>query len=400
MEKAILPNGIKVLYTHKKGAAVVVEVMAKVGSNDETDTERGISHFLEHLLFEGTTKRPTNKEITNEIEKIGGDFNAYTTNERTCYHIKVLQKHFPIAVEILADIVQNPLFREKDINREKNVVLKEIDMVNDEPRFYQWILFQKALYQKCHAKYPTYGDKNIIKRLTPENIRQYFQKWYYPKNMVVSIVGDVPRWKQEVTKKFILNNKIQAQHQLVAEPPAVKVIKKVEKRSTTNTYLILGFKTVPRTHEDAYALEVINGILGRGQSGRMFSEIRVKRGLAYDVGTQHVAEVNFGYFAVYATIDKKNISLVQKVIQEELDSLQQVSELDVAESKTFIEGNYLLELDEPQKLADSILFWELTGSAELLGKFIGRIKKVTTTDVQRVAQKYFKNHTLAIVEGK
>ncbi len=400
MEKAILPNGIKVLYTHKKGAAVVVEVMVKVGSNDETDTERGISHFLEHLVFEGTTKRPSNKEITNEIEKIGGDFNAYTTNERTCYHIKVLQKHFPIAVEILADILQNPLFRENDINREKNVVLKEIDMVNDEPRFYQWILFQKALYQKCHTKYPTYGDKDTIKRLTTENLRQYFRKWYHPRNMVVSIVGDVPQWKQKVAKRFSLKTGIHARHQLVAEPRAVKAIKAVERRSIANTYMILGFKTIPRTHADAYVLEVINGILGRGQSGRMFSEIRVKRGLAYDVGTQHVAEMNFGYFAVYATIDKKNISLVQNVVREELDSLRKVSELDVAEAKTFIEGNYLLELEEPQKLADSILFWELTGSAELLGKFIGRIKKVTTKDVRRVAQKYFRNHTLAIVEGK
>ena len=400
MKKVVLPNGITILHTPKTGASVVVEVMIKVGSNDETPAERGISHFLEHILFEGTVKRPTNREITNEIEKIGGDFNAYTTNERTCYHIKVLRKYFPIAVEILADILQNPLFRKNDIDREKNVVLKEIDMVNDEPRFYQWILLQKTLYQKYPTKYPTYGDKAIINALTSQKIKTYFQKWYYPHNMVISVVGNVPQWKKEIAQHFTLKERSHARHQRVPEPPATKPGEIKERRSTANTYSVLGFKTVSRTHPDAYVLEVINGILGRGQSGRMFSEIRVKRGLAYDVGTQHVAEVNFGYFAIYATIDRKNIALVKRVILEELATLKKVSAQDVAEAKTFIEGNYSLEMEEPQKLADSLLFWEQAKNAELMSQFVTRIKKVTARDIRRVVEKYFKNYTLAVVEGK
>ena len=113
MKKVVLPNGLTVLYHPKKGNSVVVEVMVKVGSSHEKNTERGIAHFFEHILFEGTKKRPTNKEISNEIERIGGDFNAYTSNERTCFYAKVLRKHFPIAVEVLADILQNPLLREE-----------------------------------------------------------------------------------------------------------------------------------------------------------------------------------------------------------------------------------------------------------------------------------------------
>ena len=118
MQKLTLPNGIKVLFEKKQGNAVVIQVMVKVGSNDEAKSERGISHFLEHMLFEGTVKRPNNWEISNEIEKIGGDFNAYTTSERTCYYIKVLKKHFSTAVEILADIFQNSIFKEEHIVKE------------------------------------------------------------------------------------------------------------------------------------------------------------------------------------------------------------------------------------------------------------------------------------------
>ncbi len=400
MQKVTLPNGLTIIFKRKKGKAIVIEAMVKVGSNDEEPSRRGISHFLEHMVFEGTAKRPSNMAISNEIEKIGGEFNAYTTNERTCYHIKVLQRHFPIAVEILADILQNPLFQPKDIRREKRVVLKEIDMINDEPRFYQWILFQQALFRKFPARYPTYGTRKTVRSLAREQVIRFFRQYYRPNNIVLAITGDVKNWKAEVQRKFQFLKAAVPHKRLPAEPVMKKSMRRKEKRSIANTYVVLGFRTVPRTNADAYALEVINGILGRGQSGRMFSEIRVKRGLAYDVGTQHVAEVNFGYFAVYATIDRKKLSTVQSVILEELKKLENISEEDLKESQDFIEGNYLLGLEDPQKLADQLLFWEHAKNAELLGTFIGKIKRVTVADVQRAAKKYFKNYALAVVEGR
>ncbi len=395
-----MPNGLSLIFEHKKGKAVVVEVMVRVGSNNEALSERGISHFLEHILFEGTTSRPTNREISNEIEKIGGDFNAYTTNERTCFYVKVLRKHFSIAVEILADILQHPLFREKDINKEKKVVIKEIDMVNDEPRYYQWVLLQKHLFEKHPAKYPTYGDKKVINGLNQAKVAAYFRKHYVPNNMVVSIVGGVKNWRKEIEQKFVFKKGTLPVNAVVHEPPASAPKERRERKKIANTYMIMGFKTVPRTHQDMYTLEVINGILGRGQSGRMFSEIRGKLGLAYEVGTQHVAEIKFGYFAVYATIDKKNIALVKKVILEELRKLKQVSEQDLQEAKDYIEGDYYLELEDGQKLADQILFWEQAKDARLMDTFIRRIKAVSQKDIKKVVDAYFKNYTLTILEGK
>lgn len=400
MEKVVLPSGLTVIYKHKPGNSVVVEVMAKVGSNDETAQERGISHFLEHILFEGTTKRPSNQKISNEIEKIGGDFNAYTTNERTCFHIKVLPKHFSIAVNVLADILQHSLLREKDIQKEKNVVLKEMDMVHDEPRYYQWVLFQQHLFQNHPSKYPTYGDRKVIKGLNRQKVVRFFQKYYHPSNMVVCIVGNAPHWKQEISSKLKLTRGKVTRPDIVPEELATKPQEKREKKKVASTYTIMGFKTCPRDHADAYVLEVINGILGRGQSGWMFTELRGKLGLGYEVGTQHVAERTYGYFAIYATIDKKNTTLVKSLMQTEIKKLQNVTPQDIQESKDFIEGSYSLDLEDSQKLADQILFWEQVQDAKVLEEFIPHIKKVSVADVKRVAQYYLKNPLFVVVEGK
>ncbi|MBI4981066.1 insulinase family protein [Candidatus Woesearchaeota archaeon] len=400
MHKITLQNGLKIIFEHKKSNSVVVQVLVKVGSDHESITERGISHFIEHLVFEGTTHRPTNWDLSNEIEKVGGSFNAYTTNERTCFYVKVLKKHFPLAVEILADILQNPLFNPKELEKEKNVVMKEIDLVNDEPRFYQWVLLQQNLFEKHPARYPTYGDKKVIKGLNQEKIKNYFHKYYAPSNMVISVVGDVKEWKKRIIEKFIGLKGQKVRPVKIVEPPATKTKEVKEKKDVANTYIVIGFKSVPRNHPDSYVLEVIDGILGRGQSGRMFTEIRGKKGLAYDVGTEHISDINFGYFAVYATINGKNVEKVKKLILDELGKLQKITLKDLNESKTFIEGDFYLDIEDNQKVADQLLLWEHAKDAELLNKFIPKIKKVTIGDVKRVAAKYFQYYTMAVIEGK
>ena len=174
--KLRLANGLEVYLISdpeaiQSGAVLTVQA----GSWQDPNQYPGVAHFLEHLLFEGTKKRPSNWAISREIEKVGGEFNAYTTNERTCFYVRVLKKHIDMAIEILADIMQNSLLRREDIEREKKVVLKEIDLVLDEPRFYQWILLQKSLFKKHPCRYPTYGDKKHIKNLNEEKIRKFLE---------------------------------------------------------------------------------------------------------------------------------------------------------------------------------------------------------------------------------
>ncbi|MDP3697960.1 MAG: pitrilysin family protein [Nanoarchaeota archaeon] len=400
MKKAILGNGLTVLYYPKKSNSVVVEVMINVGSCHEKSNERGISHFLEHLLFEGTSRRPSNKEISNEIERIGGDFNAYTSTGKTCFYAKVLRKHFSIAVDVLADILQNPLLREEDIKKEKNVVLKEIAMIYDEPRHYQWVLLQQNLFEKHPCKYPTYGDIKIIKALNRKKVQDFFQKHYLSNNMVISIVGDIPNWRKEIEKQFTSKKGKAVKTSFPAEPTLSKDKRILVKKKIFNTHLVLGFKTVSRLHADSYVLDVINGILGRGQSGKMFTEIRSIRGLAYDVGTQVLDEADFGYFAAYAIIDKKNISLVKDLMLKEIQSLKNVSENEVKEAQDFIEGDYLLEIEDTQKIADQLLFWQQVKDASAMKEYLKKIKKVTVADVKRAVEKYFKHYAQVVLEGK
>ncbi len=400
MHKVVLPNGLTVIFMPKPGASVVVEVMVRTGSNYELPHERGIAHFLEHILFEGTAKRPTNHEISNEIERIGGDFNAYTTNERTCFYVKVLKKHYPLAVDVLADIIFHPLLKPEHIKKEKNIVLKEIDMVFDEPKYRQWALLQKTLFQKHPCRLPVYGDRKVIKSLTRAKILAFYQKYYRPDNMVLAIVGDLPDWGELIKQHFGLRRENGVHLIVPTEPSETKTRVKTQSAKVVNTYVVMGFKTVPRNHPDAYALEVINGILGRGQSGRMFEEIRGKRGLAYDVGTQNIGEVTFGYFALYATIDKKNIEVVRKVMLEEVQRLKECADKDLQEAKEYIEGDYLLLLEDSQKMADHLLFWEHINDARLINDFVARIKKVTMGDVRRVVDTYFKNYTFVVLKGK
>ena len=202
MRKKVLGNGLTIIINKRPSQSVSIEAAVKVGSNDETKRIFGISHFIEHMLFEGTKKRPNSIIISNEIEKLGGELNAYTTNERTCFYIKVPKKHFGIALDILSDILQNPLLENKSIEKERKVILKEINMVNDQPRFYQWILFNKTLFQKHPAKNPVYGTIEAVKRITGKELAGYYKKHYLPNNTVISVVGDVSNAENQIAKKF------------------------------------------------------------------------------------------------------------------------------------------------------------------------------------------------------
>ena len=202
MQKYRLKNGTTIIFEKNSSKSVALEVMFKVGSNDENEKVSGISHFLEHMLFEGTKKRKNNKAIANEIEKYGGEFNAYTSADRTAYFIKIINKKFDIALDILSDMVANPLFANKFIKKEKDVIQKEINMVTDDPRQHQWILFQKNLFEKHPAKNPTYGTVKTIKYLNRNIIADYFENHYSPNNMIISVVGNVDNVKNKINRYF------------------------------------------------------------------------------------------------------------------------------------------------------------------------------------------------------
>ncbi|MBT4604420.1 insulinase family protein [archaeon] len=404
MKKHVLPSGITLLYEHKRGRSVSIQIMVGVGSNDEKAGQKGIAHMVEHLVFEGTNKRSRAKIIANEIESLGGDFNAYTTNWRTSYYIKVLNKHLPKAINILADILQNSIFRDEDFQRERKVVLKEIDMFFDDPKSSGWLELEKSLFKKNNCKCPSYGKKEDIKKFNRNKVYEFYKKNYIAQNLTIAISGDVSKYKQLVQKAFKEFPKGKpSKRPKVLETPLKRSFKKTRKKDYSSSYLLRGYPVVPRSHKDSYTLDIIAAILGKGQSGKLFSEIRGKRGLAYDIGIEHSAEVDFGYVVVFASASKKHLKEVQKLIQLEINKLQDSSHTtlkDLKDAKTYLEGDFLMDLDDPQKITDGLLFWQDIGQAKDMSQYIKKIKQVTLSDIKRVAKKYLRNHGTMILEGK
>ncbi len=397
--KKKLNNGLRIIFKKKNNNSVTLSVLVKTGSNYENKGEEGISHFIEHLLFEGTKKR-TSQEITNSIESLGGDMNAFTSHEATVYFITIPKKHFDIALDILSDMIQNPKFDSKIIEKERKVILEEINLHTDDPKVYQWILFLKNLYEKHPTRNPIYGDEKSMKSIKRQDILEYYNKYYCPNNMIISIVGNINNPLKKIEKSFskFKNRKIPKRN-IIKEPSNKNKITK-EIRKILHSYLVLGYKVGKRLEKDFYALEVIRAIVGRGQSGKLFDEIRTKRGLAYSVGVHHDSSVDYGFFAIYVGMDKKNVSLVKKIILKELNKIKNIDSKELKDAKTYLEGNFLLDIDDNRKESISLVDWEMIKDSNLVYDYLKNINKVTQKDVVRVAKKYFNNsYTLVTIES-
>lgn len=402
MEKYRLENGITLLFEKNSSKSVAVEVMFRFGSNFEDKKTLGLAHFLEHMLFEGTKNRKDSREIANEVEKYGGEFNAYTTGDRTAFFIKIINKKFEIALDILSDMVANPIFDDKIIEKEKQVVLKEINMVTDDSRLHQWVLLNKVLFEKHPVKNPTYGSVETVKSFDRKHISTYYFSHYIPNNMIISIVGNVDDAKSKVEEYFgSLKPNKKIERKRVKDPLQKSIRKFVERRRTLNSYMVLGYKTVPRLHRDSYALDVIAAILGRGQSGWVFDEIRNKRGLAYQVGVNDENESDYGTFAVYTSLDKKSIEKAREIILKQFKRLETIDSKDLEEAKTYIEGSHALETEDNFSRADNIAVWETIKDARLADSYLKEIRKVTIADVRNAARKYLNDkYTLIVIEQK
>lgn len=402
IKRYILSNGLTILHDPRESEVITIQVTIKIGSIHETKEIAGISHYLEHLLFEGTKKRKDSKIISNEIESRGGNFNAYTTNERTAYYVTIHKDFFDVALDVLADMMQNSTFNKKPIETERKVILDEINLVTDEPRNHQWILFFKTLFQNHPVKNPTYGTVETMKSINKRQILDYYTSYYVPNNMVVTVVGNVQNLKSKIGSKFKHAAPKQVKFNLdLSEPEQTSARKTVEKRKIQTSYLVFGYKTVPRHHKDSYVFDIIKAILGRGQSGRLFYEIRTKNALAYEIGAHNDSGKTYGAFCIYLSTNKKNIQKCLSIVKKELQKIQYINKKDLEEAKTFLVGNLFLQTEDSHGRADLLSTWETISKAEDADSYLSKIKKVSIKDVTRVAKKYFtKNHSLAIVMQK
>lgn len=397
MKEITLKNSLKVIIYPKKISTTTISVHVRTGSNNESEDILGISHFIEHMLFEGTKTR-SSLQISSEIEKIGGELNAATSNERTFFYAHVPNKHIKKAIEILSDIIQNPSFKQKLIEKERKVIINEIKLITDEPRFHQWTIFTKNLFQKNPAKTPVYGKEETIKKITRKQILDYYRKYYTSNNITITIIGKtnlVKLIKKDFSK---LKPKELPKPKIEKEPLQHKPIIFKEKRPTLQSYLVLGYKTPTRLKKESYALDILENILGYGQSSKLFITIRNKYGLAYEIGLEHESKPDYGFFAAYANTNKKNIKRVVSLILKEFKNIQNLTEKELQEAKSSIEGLYILTKDDPKKFSDFLGFWDRVKNASLAENYIKEIKRITLEEVKQVAKKYLtNNYTLTII---
>ncbi len=409
IKKIIFKNGLRVITAPMKGTkTITLQVFVKAGSHNETKRNNGISHFLEHMLFKGTDKRSTTFDISKSIDEVGGIINAGTGSEKTSYYIKVDAQHFDLALDILSDIIINSKINEKEIEKEKGVIVEEINMYEDVPSAKVWDVFDELLYKNQPSGFSILGKKDHIIKFQRSDFIEYFNNFYFSSNMVIVAAGceDILKDQEKIEKKISL-----AFQNLSVSKPIKKLkiddsqefpVISIKKKKTDQAHLILGVRAYNLFHSDRYALSVLNAIIGGGMSSRLFTSIREKQGLAYYIYSTKIMYTNAGYFCIVAGVNPKKTDQAVRGILEEFKKIKKkrVSSEELEKAQRFLKGHKTMASESSSFIANRIGTLEiLTNEIITLEELFQKIDKVTNKDIQRVANDIFinKNLNLALI---
>ncbi len=401
-ERTVLSNGLRLLTIPMPSfESVTVLVMVGAGSRYETKQNNGISHFLEHMAFKGTKTRPTAIAISTLIDGIGGEFNAFTGKETTGYYIKSSQNHIDLSLDVLSDMLQNSLLDQKEIDKERGVILEEINLYEDTPVRKIGDIYESLLYGDTPMGWDIAGEKDIIKKINRADFTAYMQSLYSAQNITVVLAGgiDTKKATKLVQKHFGKMSRFETQRYDKVVEKQSKPAVLIKHKKTEQVHIALGYRTVPIDHKDHYPLSLLAAILGGGMSSRLFHEIREKRGLAYYVRSSSDHYQDCGSFSSAAGVDAKRI---EEAIEVMLDGHHvvaskkgQVTEDELIKAKEYLKGHTVLELEDSRAVAG------FYASQELLEKTIDnpddvlvKIDKVTVEQVREMASKYFVSESL------
>lgn len=390
-----LKNGLKVITSEMPNAlGVSNNIFVGAGSRYETKGENGISHFLEHMVFKGTKKRPTTAEVSKTIDSIGGVMNAYTSYDQTCFWNKVPQKYFSLGIEVLSDIVLNSLLKEEEIDREKGVIIEEINMKKDTPMSYILHLGYELLWNNNALGQDILGTKENISRMQKKDFLKYLKDLYQPQNIVISAAGNIKHEKivEEIKNFFgkIKSNPTRNYNKYKDDQAQFKTL--IHYKKTDQTHLFLSFKAISRHHPNKPVLDVIDSILSGGMSSRLFINIRERRGLAYYIRAYEDNFLDTGCFFAHAGLNSQKIEEAINAILEEFKKLKEekVDGKELRKAKEYLKGNFLLSMDDCENVAswlgEQALFDKEIKTPE---EKIKELEKVTPEQIQKLAQKLF-----------
>jgi predicted Zn-dependent peptidase len=377
--------------------SVSIGVWLTRGSRHETAERGGIAHFVEHMLFKGTSSRSA-EDIAQQIDSIGGQLDAFTAKEYASYYIKVLDEHLPLAIDVLADIVRHPAFSPDDIEREKKVVLEEIKMVEDTPDDLVHELFTQGFWENHPLGRPILGTKETVESFNAQLLRDYFAGVYTAKNLIVSAVGNVEhdRVRELVQEKF--GSLAPAGEPAVEDTPQVARKILIRNKELEQSHVCLGVGSYAQDHDDRYASYVLNTLLGGSMSSRLFQNVREKRGLAYAVFSGLSAYRDAGSFTIYAGCSNEAVGEVIDLCVDELRAVKSapVPDAELRRSKDHLKGSLMLSLENTASRMSHLARQEIYFDRQFgLDETLIGIERVTTEDVQRVAQDLFRNGSLA-----
>nr|MBC7244241.1 insulinase family protein [Chloroflexota bacterium] len=398
--KTTLDNGLRILTTpmpHTR--SVSVAIFAGVGSRYECEEERGISHFIEHMMFKGTERRPTAQQIAEAIESLGGVMNAGTDNELTVYWAKVAHHHLSIALDVLLDMFQHSKFDPEEVEKERQVILQEINRMMDMPETWVHVLIAGLIWPNHPVGWETAGTKESVSGITRQDMLDYIARNYTARNTVISLAGNLEHEsviEQLTTYLAQWDEKTKPSFLPVTDEPIGPNLQ-IEFKKTEQAHLCVGLRGFALGDPDRFKLRVLNTILGEGMSSRLFLEIREKRGLAYSVGSYTNYLRDTGAIILYAGVPPHKAAEVVSAMMEQLDLLRtkEVPEEELEKAKEFSKGRLLLRMEDTFANAEWIGHQEALDQAVLtVDQVIAQIDAVTAADVQQVARRLFTTEKL------
>ncbi|NLY80956.1 MAG: insulinase family protein [Lysinibacillus sp.] len=384
-------NGVRIVYEHIPYVrSISVGIWVGAGSRFEQPEENGITHFIEHMLFKGTTTRSA-RQIAEEFDRIGGEINAFTSKENTCYYAKVLDHHGKLAITILADMFFNSVFQAEELEKERQVVLEEILMSEDAPDDDIHERLWKVMYPQDALGLPILGTKETLQTFDKERIQAYMNKHYYPKNVVISVAGNVS--KELLLHIESLFSHFEASKEAVPLKltyPAFHSGQFVKERDVEQSHLAMSFPAVGLRDSNYYSFIAFNNVLGGNMSSRLFQEVREEKGLAYSIFSYPSCYMDVGALTIYGSTNKQQLGLLQETVLQTIEKVRKegIAESELVNGKEQLKGSLILNSESTTNRMSRNGRNELVhGRHETIDEVIDRIDKISMDSMNELIEK-------------
>ncbi|MFA4941683.1 MAG: pitrilysin family protein [Patescibacteria group bacterium] len=394
-----LKNGLKLITIPMTGTkTATILVMVKTGSKYENRKNNGISHFLEHMFFKGTKKRPTSLAIAGELDSVGAEFNAFTSKEYTGYWVKVDSSKIKLAAEIVSDMLLNSKFDAKEIEREKGVIMEEINMRRDNPLINIEDVFEQCLYGDTPAGWYVSGQKESVLKFNRQDFLNYFNSQYGAKSAIVCLAGNIKNNSEKIVSRYfskLKKNDFQDKTRVAEKQMKPEI--KISYKKTNQATISLGVRALPFGHKQEFVLKIMSTILGGSMSSRLFTELREKKGLAYYIRTEAEFYTDSGYLTTPAGVPVGKVEEAIKIILSEYKKLTKVlvGEKELEKTKDLIRGRSVIRLEASDDMASWYTEHLILGGKVLSPEeFFKKIDLVKAGDIKKLADEIFQNSKL------